>query len=287
MRWSIVAGAVLGITLGAWGQGRGGRGRSGRGGRGGNAATTALSITHPSNYNLATVARGKALFATSCASCHGADARGSASTGPDLIRSAMVMDDIGGREIGEFLKYGRPEKSMPAFPALTAAQVSDIAAFLHYHVALAGYRFDYKTLNESTGNAKAGEAFFNGPVGKCSTCHSATGDMKGLAAKNGDDAPSIQNLIVSGGPSFGRGSAGGGQATVTLKSGQTFTGTPVEASDFVVSIRLPDGQTHSWLRSDGWPQYAVHDPLQAHKALALKYTDADIHNLAAYLETLK
>ena len=274
--------AVLALAVLAPAQGRG---RGGRGG-GNGLAPGQVVLDAPNSYNAAAAARGKVLFTAQCASCHGEDARGGAGKARvDLIESAMVLDDLGGQEIGEFLKYGRPEKKMPAFPALTPAQVSDIATFLHRSVADAAYRFDYKTINDFTGNAQAGEAFFNGPVGKCSTCHSATGDMQGLAAKNRDDAPTIQSLIVNGGPRFATGGAAT-TATVTLKNGQKFTGTPVLADDFMVTIKLPDGETHSWLRNGAWPEYAEHDPLQAHKELALQYTDADIHNLAAYLETL-
>ena len=280
--WWMLA-AVLALALVAPAQGRGRRGRGG----GNGLVPNQVNLDAPNSYNAAAAARGKVLFTAQCASCHGEDARGgNGKAQVDLIESAMVLDDLGGQEIGEFLKDGRPEKNMPAFPALTQAQVSDIAAFLHLSVADAAYRFDYKTINDFTGNAKAGEAFFNGPVGKCSTCHSASGDMKGLAAKNRDDAPTIQSLIVNGGPRFAIGAAAT-TATVTLKNGQKFTGTPVNADDFVVTIRTPDGETHSWLRNGAWPEYTEHDPLQAHKELALKYTNADIHNLAAYLETLK
>lgn len=278
-RWAATAALALGLGLLAPAQGRG------RGGQGNRLPANVQNLDAPNSYNAAAAARGKTLFDAQCASCHGADTRGGAGKAPvDLIRSAMVLDDIGGEEIGGFLKYGRPEKNMPAFPQLTAGQVSDIATFLHRTVADAAYRFDYKTLNRFTGNAQAGEVYFNA---HCATCHSATGDMKGLAAKNRDDAPTIQSLIVNGGSRFARGGAAATTATVTLQNGQTFTGAPVEASDFVISLRLPDGSTRSWFRNGDWPRYQLHDPLQAHKELAMKYTDADIHNLAAYLESLK
>jgi mono/diheme cytochrome c family protein len=257
--------------------------------------------TVSSSFNADQVARGEKAFGAQCGSCHGANARGGkGKTEVDLLRSAMVLDDLNGREIGEFLKFGRPDKGMPKFD-LPQNTVEDMAAFLHRQIVAASERGSYQKLNVFSGNAKAGEAFFNGPVGKCNTCHSAAGDMKGLAAKHGDDAPTIQGLIVSGGGG-GRGRGGRGRggpaaaptfsksattATVTTKSGETVTGLPVEITDFVVVIQPQTGPVRSFLRQGEWPKVVEHNPLQAHVDLLGKYTDDDIHNLAAYLESLK
>lgn len=265
-------------------------------GRGGAGPTSSAS------FNADQVARGEKAFGAQCGSCHGANARGGkGKTDVDLLRSPMVLDDLNGREIGEFLKFGRPEKNMPKFD-LPQSTVEDMAAFLHRQIVAASERGSYQKLNVFSGNAKAGEAFFNGPVGKCSTCHSATGDMKGLAAKHGDDAPTIQGLIVSGGAGGGRGRGGRGRggpaaaptfsksattATVTTKSGETVTGLPVEITDFVIVIQPQTGPARSFLRQGEWPKVVEHNPLQAHVDLLGKYTDDDIHNLAAYLESLK
>src|SRR6476646_2309496 len=51
--------------------------------------------------------RGKTTWTSSCASCHGADARGT-EKGKNLIRSLMVLHDRSGSEIGPFLKKGHP-----------------------------------------------------------------------------------------------------------------------------------------------------------------------------------
>jgi mono/diheme cytochrome c family protein len=267
-------------------------------GRGGASPTSSAS------FNAEQVARGEKAFGAQCGSCHGANARGGkGKTEVDLLRSPMVLDDLNGREIGEFLKYGRPEKGMPKFD-IAENTVQDMAAFLHRQVVAASERGSYQKLNVFSGNAKAGEAFFNGPVGKCNTCHSATGDMKGLAAKHGDDAPTIQSLIVSGGAGGGRGRGRGGRgrggpaaaptfsksavtATVTTKSGETVTGLPLEITDFVVVIQPQNGPVRSFLRQGEWPKVVEHNPLQAHVDLLGKYTDDDIHNLAAYLKSLK
>jgi mono/diheme cytochrome c family protein len=256
----------------------------------------------------ASIERGGKLFAAQCASCHGANARGGSETKTDvdLIRSAMVLDDLGtgGKEIGDFLKYGRPEKNMPKFN-LTNEESSDIAMWLHRQVAAAAERGTYQRLNVFSGDAKAGEAFFNGSVGKCNTCHSVTGDLKGIDTRANDDAPTIQALIVSGGRGgrFGGGGGRGGQgggfaaretpsltavtAKVTLKSGEVINGYPASIDDWQITIQLPSGELRTFLRDEDWPKYETHNPLQAHVDLVFKYTDADIHNLAAYLRTIK
>lgn len=280
-------------TLPSFAQGRGGRGAAA------GAAAAPVDISQSRTMDQASIDRGAQLFAANCASCHGANARGGSKTKTDvdLIRSPLVLDDLGtgGREIADYLKYGRPEKNMPKFD-FADQQSFDIAAWLHRQVSAASERGTYKRLNVFSGDAKAGEAFFNGSVGKCNTCHSATGDMKGLAARSNDDASAIQGLILSGG---GRGGRGGGRgaaaatpsptaitATVTQKSGEVIKGYPASIDDWQLTIRLPDGQMRSFLRIDGWPKYETHNPLQAHIDLQFKYTDADIHNLAAYLRTL-
>lgn len=278
------------------------RGGSGRGVVG--QGSSAPSPTSGASFDAAQVARGEKTFGEKCASCHRANGRGGSGKGIaeiDLLRSPMVLDDLGGREIGEFLKYGRPEKNMPKFD-LTTAENSDIAAFLHREIVAASERGTYVRLNVLSGDPKAGEAFFNGPVGKCNACHSATGDMKGLAAKNNNDASTIQGLIVGGGAAGGRGGRGRGAAaanpaaapsktavtaTVTTKSGEKFTGLPVQVTDFVVVIQPSSGPIKSFIREGDWPKVELHNPLQAHVDLLPKYTDADIHNLAAYLVSLK
>jgi cytochrome c oxidase cbb3-type subunit III len=285
---------------------RGGSGRAGRGVVG--IGNSPPSPTSGASFDSAQVARGEKTFGEKCASCHRANARGGTGKGiaeVDLLRSPMVLDDLGGREIGEFLKFGRPEKNMPKFD-LTTEENSDIAAFLHRQITAASERGTYVRLNVLSGDPKAGEAFFNGPVGKCSTCHSATGDMKGLAAKSNNDASTIQGLIVGGGAAGGRGGRGRGgaaaaadpaasptpsktatTATVTMKSGETFTGLPVQVTDFIVVIQPSSGPIKSFVRQGDWPKVELHNPLQAHVDLLPKYTDADIHNLAAYLVSLK
>lgn len=278
--------------------------RGGGGGRGGGAPAASTSprpidITTKAAFDMASVDRGGKIYAEKCASCHGADARGGklAKTDSDLMRSELVAMDHSGRELPGFLALGRPDKNMPAF-TFSKEDGVDLATWLHYQITVTVARQDYQRHNTFSGDPKAGEAFFNGPVGKCSTCHSVTGNLKGIGAKNGVDAGNLQAAILGGASGGGRGGRGGGggggrggggasgnvTATVTLKGGEQFTGSPVLINDFVVEIKLPTGDSKTWLRNGDWPKVTQVNRLQAHIDLMQKYTDDDIHNLAAYLK---
>jgi len=195
------------------------------------------------------------------------------------VRSPLVLHDEKGDLIGPVLLKGRTDKGMPAFAALTADQVRDIAEFLHLKVELAANRGTYHTLNVVTGDAKQGEAYFNG-AGGCNACHSPTGDLAHIAGRYQPDVLQNRFLWPAG---FGSGVR---KVTVTLRNGETFSGTPKRLDDFTVSLIDASGNYHSWRRENGL-QVAVEDRLAGHRQLLGKYTDADIHNLTAYLVTLK
>jgi cytochrome c oxidase cbb3-type subunit III len=237
----------------------------------------------------AAVERGQQMFVAQCGFCHGSKATGGQS-GPDLIRSVIVMGDEDGKQLGEFLKVGRPDKGMPKFD-LSQEQARDIATFLHQRIAAVIDRGDYKILNILVGDAKAGEAFFNG-AGKCNTCHSPTGDLQGIGAKY--DPVALQGRIVMPRGRGGRRGAASGQAlrsfptvTVTLPSGKSFTGLLLRVTDFDVVLRDDSGTLRSFTRDGDTPKVEVKDPLQAHIDMLSKWKDSDLHNMTAYLVTLK
>ena len=240
----------------------------------------------------AAVERGQKLLVDQCGFCHGANARGG-SGGPDLTRSELVQSDEGGKQLGEFLAVGRPDAGMPRFD-LPRAQVSDIAAFLHSAIYLNSNRRLYKILDIVVGDPKAGQAYFNG-TGRCRTCHSPAGDLKGIGAKY-EPVTIQQRLLLPRGrqrppgapPAQLYAEPTGLKVTVTLPSGESASGGLVRLTDFEVT--LYDATTlrqRTWLRNGDVPKVVVTDPLQAHVDQLTKWTDADMHNMTAYLVSLK
>ena len=241
------------------------------------------------DYDPVAVERGQKVFVSNCSFCHGANAKGGES-GPDLLRSVVVLDDENGDKIGQVVLNGRPDKGMPKFE-LSQAQILDIATFLHERVKAAALRGTYQILNIVVGNPQQGETYFNGP-GKCSTCHSVTGDLAHVGSKY--DPVDLQQHIVMSREGRRRGnttavnpSASAVTASILLPSGQTVSGTLEHIDDFNVAIQDSNGDYRSFSRNEDSPQVTIHDPLQAHTDLLAHYTDSDIHNLTAYLLTVK
>ena len=255
-----------------------------RGGATSAGAATAAAIA-ASKEDPAAVERGGKLFATNCGGCHGAGARGGPGA-PDLLRSVLVLDDEKGILIAPVVRDGRPDQGMPK-SNLPEAQVADIIAWLHVQTYAAGHRSTYAYLDVVTGDPKKGEAYFNS---RCNTCHSVTGDLKGIGSRYEPFPLQSRWLQPRGGRGGGRGGASTRSAimvTVTLPSGQAISGALDRIDDFNVSLRDSSGDYHSFTRNGATPQVEVHDPLQAHTGLLHTYTDADIHNVTAYLVTLK
>jgi len=232
----------------------------------------------------AAIERGKALYGVNCQFCHGADTRGG-DGGPSLLRAQVVLADDHGELIAPIVRAGRP--GMPKF-TFTDAQMSDIAAFLHTFRA-AGYdESRLKPPSIVVGDAAAGQAYFNA---KCASCHSTTGDLRGLATKI-PDPRLLQQTWLMPGSGGGRGGAAPVRVppttvTVTLPSGEKVNGKLERMDDFMVSLTDANGVRRSF-RSDGdTPKVEVHDPLQPHRDLWRTYADADIHNVTAFLVTLK
>src|SRR5262249_15589519 len=91
-------------------------------------------------FDPAAVDRGKRVFAEKCSSCHRPNARGGEGfSGPDLIRSVLVLQDANGREIGEHLRAAHK-------PPITLAPAdgSDVGTFLHREITYAAERTNYQ-----------------------------------------------------------------------------------------------------------------------------------------------
>jgi cytochrome c oxidase cbb3-type subunit 3 len=230
----------------------------------------------------AAVQRGRQIFSANCSFCHGSDARGGEG-GPNLVRSQLVMDDRDGELVATVVQNGRPDKGMPKFD-LSTAEIATIAAFLH-SIPVGGRAATTGTVDALVGDAKAGETYFNGP-GKCIACHSPTGDLAGIGARY-PDAKALQGAMLSG---ERRGESSGMSrktVTVTLHDGQKFEGTLYQVDDFLVSLVDADGNYHSFVRHGDDPKVEIKDPLQPHLDMLGTWKDDDIHNVTAYLVTLK
>ncbi len=237
--------------------------------------------------------QGKKIYIAECITCHGPKARGSNEgppnlRGPDIVRSVVVLHDRYGSTIGDFLSKGHPTQSGTSSASFSAAQILALSHFLHQRVGdtLRSGPFN-SVLNVLTGDAKAGEAYFNG-AGKCATCHSAKADLAGIASRY--DAPTLQQrFLFPATPVYGgRGvrSRKPVMLTVTPPNGPAVTGELDRLDDFDVSLHDSAGDYHVWKRT---PELKVekNDPYAAHNALLEQITDKDIHDVVAYLETLK
>lgn len=220
---------------------------------------------------------GRGLFLQNCAFCHGRDAMGGES-GPDLTQSKLVLGDRNGDQIAKVIREGRPENKMPAFH-FSSRELASLVAFIHERVKAAaehpGGRRGVEVADLQTGNADAGKAYFNG-AGGCAKCHSPAGDLKGIASR-------LQGLQLEMQMLYPRGAKS--RVVVTTAAGKTYSGTLAYLDEFTVGLRDADGIYHSWATK--LVRYKVDAPAEAHAEQFPKYTDADLHNLMAYLQTLK
>jgi cytochrome c oxidase cbb3-type subunit III len=262
------------------GQGRGGP-PPGRGGGFMGAGPSDLPAV-----DSAAAARGKTVYAAQCTNCHGEQARGTPK-GANLIRSLVVLKDRQGSELGPFLKKGHPTPGGSA--SLTEEQIVDLSHFLRQRVndSLRGSPI-FQPQNVLTGDAKAGAAFFNG-AGNCSTCHGQTSSLAGIGTRLSPIDLQQRFLFPRTGRGRGAGPASSASAvtvTVTPPAGPAVSGVVVQMDDFNVSLRDASGTYYTFKRT---PELKVEkkDPLAAHIALLDTITDKQMHDVVAYLETLK
>lgn len=243
------------------------------------AAAEDASSTSESGHESGEEEAGRTLFLQNCAFCHGRDAMGGES-GPDLTQSKLVLGDRDGGQVAKVVREGREGtgKKMPAFN-FSGQELASLMVFIRARVKEAaehpGARRGVLVSDLQTGNAEAGKAYFNG-AGGCAKCHSPTGDLAGIASR-------VQGLQLEMDMLYPRGARS--TVTVTTASGETFHGTLAYLDEFTVGLRDANGVYHSW--KTNLVQYKVNAPVEAHVEQFPKYTDADVHNLMAYLQTLK
>ena len=287
----VLGSMAVSIAAQAPPQGRGG----GAGRQGGNPTATFPAQQRPPG-DPALVARGQGLYGVHCRACHGADLRGGDIGGPNLLRSQLALNDLDGELMGPIITQGRSTPGLAAMPpiALSPDDVRAVAAYVHSVQATMRGQGSPPPGTEVppdilVGDAKAGEAYFKAT---CSSCHSTTGDLQGIGRRIADPVQ-LQNTWVAGG-GRGRGAAPPPgtpnrrqvTAVVTLPNGQKVEGRLDRIDDFIVVLTTADGQ-RSFTRSGDVPRVDVRDPLEGHRKLLAVYADRDIHNVTAYLVTLK
>jgi cytochrome c oxidase cbb3-type subunit 3 len=222
-------------------------------------------------------------FGSQCGFCHGKDAAGG-ETGPDLTRAELVAQDSNGDKLSPMIRAGRPNNGMPAFPNIAQGEMTAIVAFLHTQMdkfaELGGGRRSVEPADLATGNAAAGRQYFQG-AGKCASCHSPTGDLAGIGKKY-QGLNLLRRMLYPAGQGPAAPTA---RATFKLAAGQIIVAPAVAEDDFSVTVLDPLGARQTYQRSV--VQVTVEDPLAAHFDQLGKYTDDDMHNVYAYLETLK
>ena len=234
---------------------------------------------HPGLQLTGEAAVGAGLFQQNCAFCHGRDAMGG-ETGPDLTQSKLVLEDKDGSKISAVVHEGKNEegKKMPAFQ-FSSQETMTLVAFIRARVTAAasmkGGRRGVEVADLQTGNVEAGKKYFNG-AGGCSKCHSPTGDLAGIARRF--EGLHLEERMLYPGNATDR-------VTVTLSSGEKMEGRLAYRDEFTIGLRDKDGVYHSWATEN--VKYNVNSPVQAHVDQFPKYTDDDVHNLMAFLQTLK
>ena len=221
--------------------------------------------------------RGQTVFASQCGFCHGRDAMGG-ETGPDLTRSTLVRDDSSGDKIRQVVREGRVDKGMPSLH-LSESDLTAAVAYIKSQKAkaeLPGARRSVDDADLQTGDVEAGRQYFNG-AGRCARCHSPTGDFSGLAKRvTGLDL--LKRMLY---PSNGHGAT----VTVTMPSGETVEGALAYRDEFTIALTDASGRYRSWPATQ--VKFTVNDPLEAHVDQLGQYSDEDLHNVLAYLRTLR
>ena len=234
------------------------------------------------------IARGQAIYGINCRACHGVDLRGGDLGGPNLLRSQLVLRDLEGELMGPVIQNGSTAadgSGMPPVP-LPDEDVRAVAEYIHDVLSTATRQGgppegEAVELDILVGDAEAGEAYF---AAQCASCHSPAGDLRGIASRI-PEPKELQNTWVRGGARTGPRPPV--DVTITTSPGERVEGTLDRLDDFVIVLTTDDGRHRSFSRRGSSVRIELADPLARHRELLSVYSDTDIHNVTAYLVTLK
>jgi cytochrome c oxidase cbb3-type subunit 3 len=219
----------------------------------------------------ATVLAGQRVFATTCAACHGLDARGG-ERAPDILARPEVqrMTDA---DISRVIREGTRSKAMPAFgTSLDSARIREVTLYLRS--LLQGHTGSAKV----PGDAAAGKLVFFGKGG-CADCHMVNGlggfmgaDLSSYAESRSADE--IREAITDPAKYSGRHER---IVTVATREGQQFTGFARNEDNFSLQLQTPDGAFHLLMKSDldriDYPPQPLMPADYAHKLSANELND--------------
>ena len=230
------------------------------------------------------VARGKQVYGEQCQSCHAADLRGT-EQGPNILRSQASLTDYHGENLVPIMMGKAPGLELHKYLA-NMEDANAVAAYMRTVVAQIGSQGrapgdSSKSPSILVGDASHGKQYF---AAKCASCHSVDGDMKGIATKL--SSPKMMQSAWLRGTHLGKPAP---PITVTVsRTGQPeLSGRLIHIDDFLVTLQVPDGSMQTVRRGGSVPKVVVKDPLKAHRELLPVYTDSDIHDITAFLVTLK
>jgi len=234
----------------------------------------------------AVVVHGKALYGINCQACHGPDLRGGDMGGPNLLRSQAALTDQHGEKIIPIIQGARMAQGMPNI-GLNNEDAGAVAAYIRSVIGTIGGQGtppgerQKKPLDILVGDAARGQVYF---AAHCASCHSPTGDLKGIGSKYAEPSQLQGNWLRGG---SGQHTAPPSTVDVTVPSQEKLSGELVHVDDFLVTLKLSDGTQRSFARNGDVPAVVVHDPLEQHWEMLPRYTDRDIHDVTAYLVTIK
>ena len=249
----------------------------------------------------AVIARGRALYGVHCTACHGADLRGGDQGGPNLLRSQIILTINNGENIVPVIRDGRQGAvgTMPAFSPARERHARDCRVHPQRDgpgrtSGPAARTGDAGRIERARRRRRRRDSVYFARV--CSRCHSPTGDLQGIADARGRRRVRCRtcgfraasaDAAVGGGGGRGDAEAAASQVTVTAPGSAPVTGRLVRIDDFVVTLLQDDGVRRTFRREGAVPKVEINDPLEPHRRLVLELTDRDMHNVTAYLATLK
>jgi cytochrome c oxidase cbb3-type subunit 3 len=136
---------------------------------------------------------GAALYSSHCAACHGD--KGNGGVGVPLALPSF-LDSVDDRFLVTSIRYGRPGRVMPAFSALSDAQVNAIVSFIR---SWSKQPAPVYASTPVTGDTQHGKELF---ASHCAACHGANGEGgrgTGVTLSRHRDQPIIAPALANKG----------------------------------------------------------------------------------------